>query len=81
MRNYDATVKLAEKTQQITDDLNSFKEESGRVMCSIAETMQIMNKIIDYERRMQHRTNIAHAVAIILTNIALILAILKGVIQ
>lgn len=80
MRNYDVTVKLAEKTQQITDDLDSFKEESGRVMCSIAETMQIMNKIIDYERRMQHRTNIVHAVAIVLTNIALILAILKGVI-
>lgn len=80
MRNYDVTVKLAEKTQQITDDLDSFKEESGRVMCSIAETMQIINKIIDYERRMQHRTNIIYAVAIVLTNIALILAILKGAI-
>ena len=81
MRQYDVTVKLAEKTQQITDDLDSFKEESGRVMCSTIETMQIMNKIIDRERRMQHKTNIVHAVAIILTNIALILAILKGVIQ
>lgn len=80
MRQYDINVKLAEKTQETSSDLDLFKEESGRVMCSIAETMQIMNKIIDYERRMQHRINIVHAVAIVLTNIALILAILKGVI-
>lgn len=80
MRQYDVTVKLAEKTQQITDDLDSFKEESGRALCSVVEVLKIINKIIDYERRMQHRTNIAHAVAIVLTNIALILAILKGVI-
>ena len=80
MRQYDVTVKLAEKTQEISSDLDLFKEESGQVMCSIVETMQIMNKIIDCERRMQHRTNIAHAVAIILTNIALILTILKGAI-
>ena len=80
MRHYDVTVKLAEKTQEISSDLDLFKEESGQVMRSIVETMQIMNKIIDYERRMQYRTNIAHAVAIILTNIALILAILKGIV-
>lgn len=80
MRNYDVTVKLAEKTQQISDDLDSFKEESGRALRSVVEVLEIMNKIIDCERRMQHRTNIAHAVAIILTNIALILAILKGAI-
>lgn len=80
MRNYDVTVKLAEKTQQITNDLNSFKEESGRALCSVVEVLKIINKIIDYERRMQHRTNIAHAVAIVLTNIALILAMLKGAI-
>lgn len=80
MRHYDVTVKLAEKTQQITDDLNSFKEESGRALFSVVEVLKIINKIIDYERRMQHRTNIIYAVAIVLTNIALILAILKGVI-
>lgn len=81
MRQYDVTVKLAEKTQQITDNLDSFKEESGRAPCSVVEVLKIINKIIDYERRMQHRTNIIYAVAIVLTNIALILAILKGVIQ
>lgn len=80
MRHYDVTVKLVKKTQQITNDLDSFKEESGRALCSVVEVLEIMNKIIDYERRMQHRTNIVHAVAIVLTNIALILAILKGVI-
>lgn len=80
MRQYDVTVKLVEKTQQITNDLDSFKEESGRALCSVVEVLEIMNKIIDYERHMQHRTNIIYAVAIVLTNIALILAILKGVI-
>lgn len=29
MRHYDVTVKLVKKTQQITNDLDSFKEESG----------------------------------------------------
>lgn len=80
MRQYDVTIKLAEKTQQITNDLDSFKEESGRALCSVVEVLKIINKIIDYERRMQHRTNIIYAVAIVLTNIVLILAILKGVI-
>ena len=80
MRQYDVTVKLAEKIQQITDDLDSFKEESGRALCSVVEVLKIINKIIDYERRMQYRTNIIYAVAIVLTNIALILAILKGAI-
>lgn len=80
MRQYDINVKLAEKTQRITDDLDSFKEESGRALCSVVEVLEIINKIIDYKRRMQHRTNIIYAVAIILTNIALILAILKGII-
>lgn len=77
MRQYDINVKLAEKTQGISSDLDLFKEESGRVMCSIAETMQIMNKIIDYERRAQRRTNILYGVSIIITNISLILTILK----
>lgn len=81
MKQYDVTVKLVEKTQQITSNLDSFKEESSRVLCSVVEVLEIMNKIVDYERRMQHRTNIIYAVAIVLTNIALILAILKGVIQ
>lgn len=81
MKQYDVTVKLIERTKQISDDLDSFKEESGRALCSVVEVLEIMNKIIDYERRMQHRTNIIYAVAIVLTNIALILAILKGVIQ
>lgn len=77
MRQYDINVKLAEKTQGISSDLDLFKEESGRVMCSIAETMQIMNKIIDYERRAQRRTNILYGASIIITNISLILTILK----
>ena len=77
MRQYDINVKLTEKTQEISSDLDSFIEESGQVMRSIVETMQIMNKIIDCERRAQRRTNIIHAVAIILTNIALILTIFK----
>lgn len=80
MRQYDVNIKLVEKAQEISSDLDSFKKESGQVMCSIVETMQIINKVIDCERRMQHRTNIAHALAIVLTNIALILTILKGAI-
>lgn len=77
MRNYDVTVKLAEKTQQISDNLDSFKEESGRALCSVVEVLEIMNKIIDCERRAQRRTNILYGVSIIITNISLILTILK----
>jgi hypothetical protein len=80
MKQNDINIRLAEKTEQISDNLDSFKEESGRALCSVVEVLEIINKIIDYERRMQHRTNIIYAVAIVLTNIALILAILKGAI-
>lgn len=80
MKQNDINIKLAEKTEQISDNLDSFKKEAGEAICSMASIMSIMNNMIDCERRMQHRTNIAHAVAIILTNIALILALLKGVI-
>ena len=77
MRQYDVTTKLAEKTQQITNDLDSFKEEYGRALCSAVEVLEIMNKIIDYERRAQRRTNILYGASIIITNISLILTILK----
>lgn len=80
MKQNDINIRLAEKTEQISDNLDSFKKEVGEVMCSMASIMSIMNNMIDCERRIQHRTNIAYAVAIILTNIALILAVLKGVI-
>ena len=80
MKQNDINIRLAEKTEQISDNLDSFKKEAGEVMCSMASIMSIMNNMIDCERRIQHRTNIAYAVAIILTNIALILAVLKGVI-
>lgn len=53
MRQYDVNIKLAEKTQQITNDLDSFKEESGRALFSVVEVLEIMNKITDYERRAQ----------------------------
>ena len=77
MRQYDVTVKLVEKTKQISDNLDSFKEESGRALCSVVEVLEIMNKITDYERRAQRRTNILYGVSIIITNISLILTILK----
>ena len=77
MRQYEVTVNLAEKPQQITDDLDSFKEESGRALCSVVEVLKIINKIIDYERRAQRRTNILYGASIIITNISLILTILK----
>ena len=77
MRQYDVNIKLAEKTQQITNDLDSFKEESGRALFSVVEVLEIMNKITDYERRAQRRTNILYGVSIIITNISLILTILK----
>lgn len=77
MRQYDINVKLAEKTQEISSDLDLFKEESGRALCSVVEVLEIMNKIIDYERRAQRRTNILYGVSIIITNISLILTILK----
>lgn len=77
MRQYDINVKLAEKTQGISSDLDLFKEESGRALCSVVEVLKITNKIIDYERRAQRRTNILYGVSIIITNISLILTILK----
>lgn len=80
MKQYDVNVRLAEEINKTNGELDSFEKEAADIMYSTLETMQIMNRIIEYERRIQHRTNIAHAVAIILTNIALILAVLKGVI-
>ena len=80
MKQSDINTRLAEEINKTNNELDSFKKEAGEVMCSMASIMSTMNKMIDCERRMQHRTNIAHAIAIILTNIALILAILKGVI-
>ena len=77
MRQYDINVKLAEKTQQTINNLDSFKEESGRALCSVVEVLKIINKIIDYKRRAQRRTNILYGVSIIITNISLILTILK----
>lgn len=57
MKQNDINIKLAEKTEQISDNLDSFKKEVGEVMCSMASIMSIMNNMIDCERRIQHRQN------------------------
>lgn len=53
MKQNDINIRLAEKTEQISDNLDSFKKETGEVMCSMASIMSTMNKMIDCERQLE----------------------------